>query len=339
MIKAPNFWWKNSFGILGMLSQLIGSVYGFIAGKRMQREPTNVVNVPVICVGNFVVGGAGKTPFCIMLFKLLKDMGYSPVFLTRGYGGQQQDPVQVNRDHHTADQVGDEAILLASVGPTVVAKDRGMGAEYATTVGADFIIMDDGFQSPNLKKDLSIVLIDSNFGVGNGRCLPAGPLRAPLEVQISKTDLLVVVGSGENADEVLERASKAKIATVDADIKPLNTEQLSGLPILAYAGIGHPQKFFDSLINCGLNVVHGVGFADHHRYKNGEIKKLLKIAEQESLTLVTTAKDYARLAGLTGENVAMLQEQSKVFEVEMVLTDSESLRTMLKQMLVASKEI
>ena len=338
MVNAPRFWWGKTYGILGMLSLLIAFVYGKIAGARMQKEPTNVADVPVICIGNFVVGGAGKTPFCIMLFEILKSNGFTPVFLTRGYGGNQTEPLQVESRTHTAKLVGDEAILLAKVGATIVAKDRGKGAELATKIGGDIIIMDDGFQNPSLKKDASIVLVDSDVGVGNGRCIPAGPLRAPLDVQVNKTDILVVVGSGESAEEVIQIANRYGKKPFYTEFKPTNSKQFNETPILAYAGIGHPQKFFDTLKNENLNVIHEIGFPDHHNYKNGEMKNLLTIAEQESLTLVTTAKDQARLAGIDGDTAAELLKKSQVLEVEMELKDTNALVSQVMKLLDAKSD-
>ncbi len=332
-MNAPRFWWGKSYGIIGMLARLIAFGYALVAKKRMQQEPKYEAKIPVVCVGNFVVGGAGKTPFCIALFKLLKEKGFTPVFLTRGYGGQQREPIQVEIQHHDANQVGDEALLLAKVGSTVVAEDRGKGAELATQIGGDIIIMDDGFQNPNLKKDVAIVLIDSKFGIGNSRCLPAGPLRAPLDVQIQKTDILVVIGDGERADEVIQNCSQHGITTLHAEIKPINIGQLKDVAILAFAGIGHPQKFFDTLKEKSLNVIHEIGFPDHHVFKSGEIRDMLNIAEQESLTLVTTAKDYARLLGIDNEHAVKLREQTKVLEVEMELVDSQTFVSKLVDLL------
>ena len=265
-------------------------------------------------------------------------MDITPVFLTRGYGGNQTEPLQVETRNHTAKLVGDEAILLAKVGPTIVSKDRGKGAELVTNIGGDIIIMDDGFQNPSLKKDVSIVLVDSNVGVGNGRCFPAGPLRAPLDVQVNKTDILVVVGSGESAEEVIQIANRYGKKPFFTEFKPTNSKQFNETSILAYAGIGQPQKFFDTLKNENLNVIHEIGFSDHHNYKNGEMKNLLTIAEQETLTLVTTAKDQARLAGIDGDTAAELFNKSQVLEVEMELKDSDALVSQLMKLLDAKSD-
>ena len=210
-----------------------------------------------------------------------------------------------------------------------------MGKEqsWLSQIGGDIIIMDDGFQNPSMKKDVVIVLIDSKFGVGNSRCLPAGPLRAPLDVQIQKTNILVAIGNGEKADEVIQSCFQHGITTFHTEIKPINIGLLKDVSILAFAGIGHPQKFFDTLKENSLNVIHEIGFPDHHVFKSGEIRNMLNIAEQESLTLVTTAKDYARLLGIDNEYAVKLREQTKVLEVELKLADSQSLITKLAELL------
>src|SRR5271170_5688472 len=203
-MREPAFWWQPGSGAL--LSPL-GGIYGIVAALRMQSKGRRA-GVPVICLGNFTVGGAGKTPAALAVGRLLLAAHERPFFLSRGYGGRLAGPVRVDPAVHTAAAVGDEPLLLARLAPTIVARDRLAGAEAARRAGAGVIVMDDGFQNPALTKDLAILLVDGRRGIGNGRVIPAGPLRAPLETQISEADALVVVGRTDGLGAVMERARR-----------------------------------------------------------------------------------------------------------------------------------
>lgn len=196
MKTAPDFWWKPGQTLASWLLSPAGWIYGLVSGRRMLKKPKAKSRLPVICVGNFVVGGTGKTPFAIELSYRLQEEGLRPGFLLRGYGGKAKGPLLVDASMHDADVVGDEALLLARYGPTVIAADRPSGARLAEQQPIDVLLMDDGFQNPALAKDLSLVLVDCSVGFGNGKCLPAGPLRAPAAKQIVKADCLVLVGEG-----------------------------------------------------------------------------------------------------------------------------------------------
>lgn len=294
-MKAPHFWWTPR-SILGSILAPLGEFYGHFSGKCMQASGHKTV-LPVLCVGNLVAGGAGKTPTALMIATLLKAGGYKPVFLTRGYGGQSKGPLLVDPQLHNARDIGDEAPLLARVAPTIVAQDRVAGADMARGHG-NVIVMDDGLQNPSLEKDFSIAVIDSGQGIGNGRVIPAGPLRAPLDVQLARVDVCIYVGD-KPSDEAPLRVRfdkpfyRAKFVPNNADFV-----RLQGRKIFAFAGIGRPEKFFDTLRATGAILAATEAFPDHHFYTLEELQRLAKAADDCQFTLVTTAKDAVRIAAI-----------------------------------------
>jgi tetraacyldisaccharide 4'-kinase len=296
-MRDPSFWWRPA-GIASSLLAPIAIPYGALARSRM-AQAGSAVGIPVICIGNPTVGGAGKTPTALAVAKMLRVASRHPFFLSRGYGGDLPGPVRVDSRIHRARKVGDEALLLARVAPTIVARDRVAGANAARLSGADVIVMDDGFQNPSLKKDLSILVIDGRRGIGNGCVFPAGPLRAPFADQLSHAQAVLVIGELSGAGAIVS-AAKAKNLPIFhgrlvADQKALAA--LASLKVLAFAGIGNPEKFFASLDEAQIDVQARQAFPDHHRYSGDDAKALLARAEREGLTLVTTEKDMARLAG------------------------------------------
>ncbi|MDN3718347.1 tetraacyldisaccharide 4'-kinase [Roseibium salinum] len=244
MSTAPDYWWKPGFSLPALLLAPAAWIYGLVSGRRMLARPKAKCRLPVICIGNFVVGGTGKTPFAIELACRLQEEGYKPGFLLRGYGGRQKGPLLVDLAIHGAGDVGDEALLLARFGPTVVAANRPAGAALAETQPIDLLLMDDGFQNPSLAKDLSLALVDCTVGFGNGRCLPAGPLRAPPQKQILKADCLVLIGDGDAAEPAVHLAGRRALPILHAHLRPQPDEDLAGHRLYAFAGIGRPQKFF-----------------------------------------------------------------------------------------------
>jgi tetraacyldisaccharide 4'-kinase len=278
-----------------MLSPL-AAVYGAIAGSRLQRKGFGA-GIPVICVGNYHLGGAGKTPTVRALVKVLRDLGETPVVLSRGYGGRLRGPVQVDPDRHLASDVGDEPLMLAQSVPVVVSRERIDGLALAKSQGATVIVMDDGFQNPAIAKDLSLVVIDAHRGLGNAKVFPAGPLRAPLPPQIDRTDALIVIGEGGAADAVAARVTAQDKPVLMAQLKAETAAvpSLRGRRALAFAGIGDPDRFFRTLRDCGVEVVRRHAFEDHHPFTQGEIESLVAEARREGLAVVTTEKDLARL--------------------------------------------
>jgi tetraacyldisaccharide 4'-kinase len=298
-----------------MLSPL-AAVYGSIAARRLERNGERI-GVPVICIGNPTVGGAGKTPTAIAVSRLLAAAGERPVFLTRGFGGSLAGPVLVEASH-TAAEVGDEPLLLARSAPTIVARDRVAGARRALLAGATVIVMDDGFQNPSLTKDLSILVIDGARGIGNGEVIPAGPLRAPLDAQLARANAILIVGDVAGAVPVT--SLPAFHGRLHPDSAALGI--LKGCPVLAFAGIGHPQKFFATLAAAGIDARIQRGFADHHRYRPDEAAALIAEAERHDLLLVTTEKDLARLHG--DPAVAALAARTHALPVELQVTEAEA---------------
>ncbi len=284
-----------------MLLSPLGALYGLVAGWRLQRAGIDA-GIPVLCVGNYHVGGAGKTPMVLALAKLLRDLGETPVVLSRGYGGRLRGPLKVDPERHIAEDVGDEPLMLAQTVAVVVARERLNGIALARSQGASVILMDDGFQNPAVAKDASLIVIDSDRGLGNGRVLPAGPLRAPLPPQLERTDALIVVGDGTAAElvkaEIAARDRPVLSASLRADTA--SVASLRGKRVLAFAGIGDPNRFFKTLRAAGIEVAAERAFPDHHPFSQSEIESLIAQAKADALTLVTTEKDLVRLRKASG---------------------------------------
>ncbi|MGB7097203.1 MAG: tetraacyldisaccharide 4'-kinase, partial [Xanthobacteraceae bacterium] len=299
-----------------------------VAARRM-RSPGQSVGVPVICLGNLTVGGSGKTPAALAVGRLLLAAHQHPFFLTRGYGGQAAGPVRVDPTTDTAAAVGDEPLLLARLAPAIVARDRLEGARAARRADATVIVMDDGFQNPALAKELSILLVDSRRGIGNGRIIPAGPLRAPLDVQIARAQAVVVVGSDPVPDAVMQCVSRHKVALFHGRLEPDRDAlaTLQGRKVLAFAGIADPDKFFTTLTEGGVTVAERASFPDHHRFTATEAQALIARADAGNLILVTTEKDLARLTGDT--NLALLAARASALPVLLVVEEAETFRDMI----------
>ena len=335
-MRDPPFWWRKA-GLAARLLAPVAAVYGAIATARLVRTGQRAGR-PVICIGNFTVGGAGKTPTALAVARMLVAAGAQPVFLSRGYGGSDAGPLQVDPARHRAGDVGDEPLLLARTAPAIVARDRVAGAAAAIRAGADVIVMDDGFQNPALEKDLSILVVDGGRGVGNGKVFPAGPLRAPLDVQLARTQALVVIGAASSrATDVVEAARTRKIPVFAAELVP-DPGSIAALRrdrVLAFAGIGDPEKFFRTLSAAGIAVAACRSFPDHHRYTGVEALRLRSEAEGAGLALVTTEKDLARLAG--DQALADLAAHTRALPVSLVFQDEEKLGSLLRQRLAAAQ--
>lgn len=294
-MREPAFWYRPPSWMSHLLAPF-GATYGAITTQRMTRDGVSA-GLPVLCVGNYHVGGAGKTPATLALVKLLREMGEQPFVVSRGYGGSQQGPVRVDQVAHTAADVGDEPLMMASSVPVILSRDRVAGAAMARAQGASVVLLDDGFQNPALVKDASLIVIDAVRGVGNGSVFPAGPLRAPLEPQIARTDALIVIGTGDAANVIATKVLRHGAPVMLAHLVPdqVSVDRLRGQHVLAFAGIGDPLRFFATLHACGVDVVEEKAFADHHPFTPDEIGSLVSDAAARSLTLVTTAKDMARI--------------------------------------------
>ena len=301
MKRAPAFWWSGSPTLSARLLQPAGAVYGALTARRMAR-PGLILPVPVICVGNLVAGGAGKTPTALALVDLLRDQGQRPAVLSRGYGrdpsrSQHDAVIRVDPAQHDVKTVGDEPLLLAAAAPTYVAIDRRKAARQAMDEGATVLILDDGLQNPALAKTLSIAVVDGASGIGNGMCVPAGPLRAPVARQWRFVHAVCVIGEGQPGDSVAAMATTQGLPVLRARLRPdpAVVEHLKAAPLLAFAGIGRPEKFFATLEDRGLTLRGRRAFPDHHTFTTEERDALRTEAAALGARLVTTAKDRVRL--------------------------------------------
>ena len=325
-MREPAFWWRAGTG--AALAPL-AVIYGTAAGLRMQRRGRKA-GLPVICLGNLTVGGAGKTPAALAVAQLLLAAHERPFFLSRGYGGRLIGPVRVSPALHRATDIGDEPLLLARLAPTIVARDRVAGAAFARSAGASVVVMDDGFQNPSLAKDLSLVLIDGRRGIGNGRVIPAGPLRAPLELQLGQAQAVIVVGAPNAAKPILDRAERRRMAIFYARLEPDRAvvNAVGQRKVLAFAGIADPEKFFATLTAAGIQIARRASFPDHHRFSAAEALELVSQAQAENLMLLTTEKDLARL---TGEpELQQLAAHASALPVRLVIDEQDRLREMIR---------
>jgi tetraacyldisaccharide 4'-kinase len=315
-MRAPDFWRRRTplARLLAPLGTLYGASVAFKARHARPLEP----GIPVVCVGNLTAGGSGKTPVAIAVAEMLRAQGHRPYFLTRGYGGSEPGPALASRGH-SADVMGDEALLLARTAPTIVARDRAAGAKLAREKGASIIVMDDGHQNFGLRKTLSLVVVDAETGFGNGYQIPAGPLREPVAQGLARADAVVLVGSERSEDG---RAAKRGQENGSPDLKGFRGPVLrahlkpDGAPfaekqVFAFAGIGRPEKFVASLEAGGATVTGSCFFADHHPYGEDEILQLKAVAGEAML--VTTEKDFVRLTTSQREGIRVLK-LSAVFD-------------------------
>ena len=304
-MRAPAFWAAERGGLPAAALTPLSWLYRAGAWSRAALARPAEAGPPVVCVGNFTAGGAGKTPTVLALAALLAKEGVRPHVLTRGYGGSERGPLRVDPERHDARAVGDEALLLARAAPTWLSRDRAAGAAAAQSAGADLLLMDDGMQSPGLAKDLCLAVVDGGAGFGNGRVLPAGPLREPLAKGLLRAQALVLVGADRRG--ALAALGSHGLPVIEADLVP--SDELRSLreqPLVAFAGIGRPEKFFDTLTDNGCTLIARYAFADHHRYKPNEIAAIIEHAKERDALPVTTEKDHVRLPLDTREMVQTL---------------------------------
>ncbi len=296
-MRAPRFWYDKEPGAVARALQPFGALYGEIAARRMAITGGHP-GAPVVTIGNFVAGGAGKTPTAIAVAQLLMAQGERPVFVSRGYGGRLArggPPAQVVGQ--AATEVGDEPILLAQFAPTFVGADRSEAARFAVDeVAPSVLVLDDGLQSRTVEPDIAIAVVDGATGVGNGLCFPAGPLRAPLDRQIARVSAVVIIGPGEPGEATATHALAANKPVLRARLEAdERARALNGRKVVAFAGIGLPEKFFATIDGLGAWIAARRAFPDHHRYSETELAELYELAEQNGALLVTTQKDAVRL--------------------------------------------
>lgn len=329
-MQAPEFWYSQKSSLLSLLLAPAGWVFGLVSAIRQDRADPWQAPIPVICIGNLVAGGQGKTPAALSIGTALKAAGKAVHFLSRGYGGSLEGPLQVESNHHSASEVGDEALLLAEIAPAWISIDRQAGIEAAHSAGAEIIVMDDGFQNPSVKKDLSIIVIDGETGFGNGRLIPAGPLREGVTVGLARAQAVVIIGEDhfnlkEGLFDIAKGYAHNPIETFTAKLKP-GAEALSykDKKVFAFAGIGRPKKFFNTLLEIECDLVGAKAFEDHHPYTENEISGLLEAAKKAGAVLITTAKDHVRLPTGQKKDVAILS-------VTLDWTDESALDSLLKR--------
>lgn len=301
-MRAPEFWAEPDHAArlaVRALAPLSWAYGATVAWKARHAKPYRP-RAMVICVGNLTAGGSGKTPIAIEIARTLGARGLRPVLLTRGYGGKIRGPSFVDLANHSAAETGDEPLLLATAAPVIVARNRAAGAKLAEENGFDVIVMDDGHQNFTLAKDLSIIVVDVETGFGNGRVLPAGPLREPVAQGLARADAVILVGDGSPA---LTGFAGPVLRT---HLQPVRGAGLAGKRVIAFAGIGRPEKFFDTLRAQGAQIVEARRYADHHAYTASEIARLNAKARDTDAILITTEKDFVRLAPVHREGIATL---------------------------------
>jgi len=329
-MRAPEFWHAPPGLVAGLLAPL-GTAWDAAARWRRAVARPYRAPVPVVCVGNLVAGGAGKTPVVLSLAGSLAATGIAVHIVTRGYGGRLAGPIQVDRAGHDAAAVGDEALLLAAAAPCWVARDRAAGVRAAIAAGAEAILLDDGFQNPAVEKDLSLVVIDAEYGFGNRRVMPAGPLREPVASGLARADAIVLIGDGAMPDSVRQAVNHAGRPILRASLQPVDGSRFADTPVIAFAGIGRPDKFFATLRALGASLIATQQFADHHRFAEGEIAGLRQAARHADAALVTTAKDWVRLPPSWRAGIAVL-------EVEIRWHDRAALRQLLSAILARARD-
>jgi len=320
--ESPPFWWRKPGWEAWALAP-ISWIYGAVAARNLRKGKRAPLAVPVICVGNFTIGGAGKTPTVIALAQAAAAKGLKAGVLSRGYGGSMDRTTLVDLDHHRARDVGDEPLLIARHALTVISRSRLDGAKRLIAEGVDLIIMDDGFQSARINFDYALMVIDSRRGIGNGYIVPSGPVRAPTRLQLKYATALLKVGDGVAADPFIRIAARTGKPVIEASIRPVGQIDWQGAKLLAFAGIADPEKFYRTVADMGGDIAVKMSFGDHQHLTDDEIDDIIATADAQGLRIVTTAKDAVRLGGHHGR-AEKLAGRIDVVEVEMAFDNPQA---------------
>ncbi|WP_370170732.1 MULTISPECIES: tetraacyldisaccharide 4'-kinase [Hyphomonas] len=295
-MKAPHFWSagldpksREAAPVTRALLTPLAALYTYGIRRKLARAIPAKASIPVICVGNLTTGGVGKTPIVQAIRKHIESKGIHASSLSRGYGGSEISPQKIYPTWHTADMCGDEPLLLSQTGESWIGKDRFAGVQMMAFYGTKVAIMDDGHQNPSLAKDLSIIVIDAAAPFGNGHVLPKGPLREPVKDGLARADAVILMGEGDVPQQVIDSG----LPVLRARIVPSGPAPAG--PLVAFAGIGRPQKFFDSLKAEGGDIREAIGYPDHHDYSKKELAFLHKLAKTHGAQLITTSKDHVRI--------------------------------------------
>ncbi|MBR1648445.1 MAG: tetraacyldisaccharide 4'-kinase [Alphaproteobacteria bacterium] len=315
-MKTPAFW--KTKNLLSDLMLPLSWVYAQAGQFRLKLHKPQKVNAGVICVGNLTAGGSGKTPVAIELANMLIDYGKTPFFVSRGYGGKLKGVI-VDEKKHLASDVGDEPLLLARAAKVSINPNRFSAAQKAVENGADVIIMDDGFQNPYLAKDLSFLVFDGNVGVGNARVIPAGALRESLKTGLPRADAAIIIGE----DKTGLNSMLGDLPIFKAEMKSVSCPEIK-LPVIAFAGIGRPEKFYNSLREMGINIAKTFDFPDHHSYSEKELHDLVDMAWKEDMELITTSKDFVKIP-------EELRHHFKVLEIKIVWEDKNAVLDFIRR--------
>ncbi len=329
-MKAPKFWWhdQSSPGIAARLLSPLSALYGAESVRRIDKTAEIYKStLPVICIGNLIAGGTGKTPTALLVAQRLTQLGHSPAILSRGYGGSLAGPVKVNPAHHTPDQVGDEPLLLAAHTSVYIARDRAAGAKWIEQDRqTTHIILDDGFQNPALHKDISLIVMDAGRGFGNGKLIPAGPLREPVAHGLARAQAVLAIG--DEAQACLDRSIPAEfkhLTQLTGRLEPgPESLWLAGQRVTAFCGIGSPEKFFDTVRSLGAELVGSFAFPDHHKLKPQELLLIERHKTKTQSIVVTTEKDAVKLPATARGNVMTVR-------VDLQLDQPDLLDDLLKQ--------
>jgi tetraacyldisaccharide 4'-kinase len=296
MIKAPKFWYKDDTlsKVIAFLAYPVSIIWIVISYIKKNMSMPYKSKLKVICIGNLNIGGTGKTPFTIYTYKILKELGYKPAFLTRGYGGLEKGPMQVKPRHKFKD-VGDEALLLNKVGPTIISADRSQGAKFIESHkdNYDVILMDDGLQNNQLEKNIKLLLVDKKLKFGNGFCVPAGPLREPINNGLSNIDAIILTGNNEKNTDLKNKLAQKPV--FNSSIKVIKPSKIKANKFMSFCGLANPDKFNETLYQNKYNIISTKLFPDHYQYTEEDINNLILDAKNQNLTLITTEKDYVKI--------------------------------------------